>query len=70
MVLHVHSDASYLSEPEAKSRVGGYHFLGDKDNPDPNSEPSTSERSSTRRMQHPPQRHVLRQQKPKQEHSL
>ena len=39
MVPHIHSDASYLSEPEAKSRVGGYFFLGGKDNPDPNSEP-------------------------------
>eukprot|EP00957_Ditylum_brightwellii_P020181 1522065-Ditylum_brightwellii.AAC.1 len=26
MVLHVHSDASYLSEPEARNRAGG-HFL-------------------------------------------
>ena len=32
MILHVHTDASYLSEPEAKSRYGGFHFLGDKDN--------------------------------------
>ena len=39
MVLHIHSDASYLSEPEAKSRVGGYFFLDGKDNPDPLSEP-------------------------------
>ena len=28
MVLQVHSDASYLSETEARSRAGGYHFLG------------------------------------------
>ena len=27
MILHIHSDASYLSEPEAKSRFGGYFFL-------------------------------------------
>eukprot|EP00957_Ditylum_brightwellii_P202448 15330222-Ditylum_brightwellii.AAC.1 len=26
MILHVYSDASYLSEPEARSRAGG-HFL-------------------------------------------
>jgi len=26
MVLQVHSDASYLSETEARSRAGGYHF--------------------------------------------
>jgi hypothetical protein len=24
MILYVHSDASYLSEPKARSRVGGY----------------------------------------------
>jgi hypothetical protein len=28
MILHIHSDASYLSEPKARSRVGGYFFLG------------------------------------------
>ena len=33
MQLHVHSDASYLSEPEAKSRVGGHFWLSNKDNP-------------------------------------
>jgi hypothetical protein len=27
MVLHVHSDASYLSAPAARSRIGGYFFL-------------------------------------------
>ena len=31
MKLQVHSDASYLSETEARSRAGGYHFLGDYD---------------------------------------
>jgi hypothetical protein len=30
MILHIHSDASYLSEPEAKSRFGGYFFLSSK----------------------------------------
>ena len=30
MILHVHSDASYLSEPQARSRAGGFHFLGDE----------------------------------------
>jgi hypothetical protein len=29
MVLHIHSNASYLSEPQARSRVGGYFFMGD-----------------------------------------
>ena len=28
MVLNVHSDASYLSAPKARSRAGGYFFLG------------------------------------------
>ena len=27
MILHVDSDASYLVEPGAKSRVGGYYYL-------------------------------------------
>ena len=30
MVLNIHSDASYLSEPQARSRVAGYYFLGSK----------------------------------------
>ena len=29
MILNVHSDASYLSEPNAKSRVAGRYFLGE-----------------------------------------
>ena len=31
MVLKIHSDASYLSETEARSRAGGYFFLGNND---------------------------------------
>ena len=27
MILHIYSDASYISEPEALSRAGGYFFL-------------------------------------------
>ena len=27
MILAVNSEASYLSEPKARSRVGGYHYL-------------------------------------------
>ena len=27
MILHIYSDASYLSEPKARSRVGGHFFL-------------------------------------------
>jgi hypothetical protein len=30
MVLRVHSDASYLSAPKARSRAGGYFFLASK----------------------------------------
>ena len=29
MILKIHSDASYLSEPKARSRVGGHFYLGD-----------------------------------------
>jgi hypothetical protein len=28
MILNFHSDASYLSAPKARSRAGGYFFLG------------------------------------------
>ena len=34
MVLKIHSDASYLSEYGARSRVGGYFFLGMKNRSD------------------------------------
>ena len=30
MILNIHSDASYLSEPNAKSRASGHFFLGSK----------------------------------------
>ena len=30
MELNIHSDASYLSAPQARSRVGGHFFLGNK----------------------------------------
>ena len=30
MILKSHSDASYLSEPKARSRCGGYFYLGTK----------------------------------------
>ena len=29
MVLHIHSNTSYLSETRARSRTGGHYFLGD-----------------------------------------
>ena len=28
MIIHIYSDASYISESEAKIRAGGYFFLG------------------------------------------
>ena len=39
MILHIHSDASYLSETEARSRAGGFFFLSDKSNPDDKNAP-------------------------------
>ena len=36
MVLAVHSDASYLSKSNAKSRVGGHHFLSSDEPIPPN----------------------------------
>ena len=30
MILNVHSDASYLTEPKARSQAGGHFFLSDK----------------------------------------
>jgi hypothetical protein len=28
MILHIYSDAAYLTEPKARSRAGGHHYLG------------------------------------------
>ena len=36
MALAVHSDASYLYEPDSKSCVGGQYFITDQDNNAPN----------------------------------
>ena len=36
MILGVHSDASYLSEPKARSRAGGHFFLSNNSNIPPN----------------------------------
>ena len=33
MILHTQSDASYLTRSGGRSVVGGYHFLGDHDQP-------------------------------------
>jgi hypothetical protein len=34
MILHIHSDASYLSENEAKSRAGEFFYMGSSTNTD------------------------------------
>jgi hypothetical protein len=36
MILHIHSDASYLSESEAKSRAGGVFYMGNATKHDKN----------------------------------
>jgi hypothetical protein len=38
MILHIHSDASYLSENEAKSRAGGFFYMGNATKNDKNSQ--------------------------------
>jgi hypothetical protein len=35
MILKIHSDASYLSETKARSRAGGYFYLGSDSDPEP-----------------------------------
>ncbi len=39
MILHIHSDASYLSEAEARSRAGGFFYLSNEFNPSDKSAP-------------------------------
>jgi hypothetical protein len=36
MILHIHSDALYLSENEATSRAGGFFYMGSSTNTDKN----------------------------------
>jgi hypothetical protein len=38
MIFHIHSDASYLSENEAKSRAGGFFYMGNTAQNDKNSQ--------------------------------
>ncbi len=40
MILRCHSDASYLSEHEARSRTGGFFYLGSQDDPVPITKPN------------------------------
>jgi hypothetical protein len=46
MILHAHSDASYLSEPKARSRAGGIFFLSDKPK-NPDKPPAATEKPPT-----------------------
>ena len=39
MILYIHSDASYLSEPRARSRAGVHYLLSDK-HPDTTTPPT------------------------------
>jgi len=42
MILRIHSDASYLSETKARSRAGGFFYLGDDtDDSSPDAPPPT-----------------------------
>ena len=43
MILHIHSDASYLSEPRSCSHTGGYYFIGDE-RPDMSTPPTNRPR--------------------------
>jgi hypothetical protein len=38
MILKIHSDASYLGEPKARSRGGGHYYLGNKPSSTPEPE--------------------------------
>jgi hypothetical protein len=38
MILHINSDASYLSENEAKIRAGGFFYMGSGTKTDKNSQ--------------------------------
>jgi hypothetical protein len=38
MILKIHSDASYLAEPKARSRGGGHYYLGNKPSSTPEPE--------------------------------
>jgi hypothetical protein len=52
MVLYVHSDASYLSEPGARSRVGGIFYLGNHDEPTEVPRPNGPIHVETRILKH------------------
>lgn len=39
MILAIHSDASYLTEPKARSRAGGHYYMADEDKERPKGGP-------------------------------
>jgi hypothetical protein len=57
MILHNHSDASYLSEAQTRSRAGGYFFLSS--DPDSDPYPPPQWRNSCRLQHHAAQRSRL-----------
>jgi Reverse transcriptase (RNA-dependent DNA polymerase) len=52
MILYVHSDASYLSEPQARSRVGGYFYIGNHNEPTDNPKPNGPIHVESRILKH------------------
>ena len=52
MVLYVHSDASYLSEPKAQSRIGGIFWLGRHNEPTNVDRPNGPIHVETRILKH------------------
>ena len=46
MILYIHSDASYLSEPQARSHAGVHYFLSDK-HPETTTPPANHPRLNT-----------------------
>ena len=52
MTLYAHSDASYLSKPQARSRVRGYFYLGNHAEPADNPKPNGPVHVESRIMKH------------------
>jgi len=59
MVLAVHSNVSYLSEPKARSRAGGHFFLSSDTTIPPNTKQWCS---TTKHCAHHQERHVISHQ--------
>ena len=50
MILAIHSDASYLTEPKARSKAGGHYYMADDDEEQPKDGPVHSVAQITRNM--------------------